>query len=428
VPAPVRDRPGASAGASGRPRADQEPDLWRAVGVLLDPFVLLAAVRDEDGHIVDLECQDANQAACDYVALEYADMVGRRLLDIAPGHVAVGLLAAYIDVVESGTALVLDDVVYAEQGRGAPRRYDLRAVQFGDGLAMTFRDVTDRIEQEAALAASELRFRLLAENASDVVYLAGPDRLVQWVAPSVTQALGWSNEDLVGTEISDLVHPDDLAPLVPVRDQLYQGIATPDVSEHEVLLRMRTKDGSYRWMSGGARPIAGPAGIPLGVAGGFHDVDDLVKARDDALAARHAQEQTRLSMDAAVIGMALVDPNGRFLHVNPALCRMLGYPRARLEELSVPDVTHPDDIAAGLQGQARLVAGERDSFTQRKRYLTAAGAIIWCDLYAAAVRDDDGRMLRQVAQMVDVTGEVLAIDAAARRPEPPLTRPSTVEN
>jgi len=122
---------------------------------------------------------------------------------------------------------------------------------------------------------------LLAENASDVVFRAGSDRRIVWIAPSVTAVLGWDPEELVGTQLADLLRPDYKIATAQERVELYT--KGHDVNpEGGFLFELRTKSGDYRWTSGHIHPLTDPDGTPAGVAAGLRDVNDLVKARQDA--------------------------------------------------------------------------------------------------------------------------------------------------
>jgi len=68
-------------------------------------------------------------------------------------------------------------------------------------LSYTWRDVTDRVQTLD-------NYRLLAENASDIVYEVGRDGLVKWISPS-SQILGWRPEDLIGRASFDLIFEGD---------------------------------------------------------------------------------------------------------------------------------------------------------------------------------------------------------------------------
>ncbi|MEI6623025.1 MAG: PAS domain S-box protein, partial [Actinomycetes bacterium] len=212
---------------------------------LLDPHVLLEAVRDGSGEIVDFVYTDANPAACTYNGLAYRDLMGARLLELLPGHVASGLLDQYQHVVQTGEPLALNDFVYAQELLGGVQRYyDIRAARVGDGLSYTWRDVTHRHDAVEALAAAEHRFRLLAENASDIVWRLDGDAIISWVSPSVESVLGWTPDQVVGTSPRELTHPDDLDLLL----KRWAG-TTSDRTPAPFEIRARAADGGYRWMS-----------------------------------------------------------------------------------------------------------------------------------------------------------------------------------
>src|ERR1035437_9588083 len=198
-------------------RTEQAVEQARAIlratmDSLLDPHVLLEAVGDEVGRIVDFAFADANPAACEYAQKTYDELTQMRLSDLFHGAAPPGnLVYQYRRVLETGEPLVLDDIVYTQELIGQDRHYDVRAARVGDRLSYTWRDVTDRHAAAEWLAESEEHFRLLAENASDVVMRLGPDRRFQWVSGSVADVLGWTANDLIGHVIDEFIHPDEPA-------------------------------------------------------------------------------------------------------------------------------------------------------------------------------------------------------------------------
>lgn len=116
-----------------------------------------------------------------------------------------------------------------------------------------------------------------------------------------------------------------------------------------------------------------------------------------------AELRWRLTIDNAPIGIALVGLDGRWLHVNPALCRLVGYREDELLASSFQAITHPDDLDADLTLLAQLVRGEIDHYTLEKRYLHAHGYHVWIRLVVALARRPDGEPLHFIAQIEDVT-------------------------
>jgi PAS domain S-box-containing protein len=132
----------------------------------LDPFVILSAVRDDAGKIVDFVYEFANEAACVYNHRTRDELIGRRLLEILPSHQASGLVELYAHTVETGEALVLDDLEYEDSwGEEHARRvFDVRASKLDDSIAYTWRDVTERRQAERR-RAEELERRVRERTA-----------------------------------------------------------------------------------------------------------------------------------------------------------------------------------------------------------------------------------------------------------------------
>ncbi|MEI7814858.1 MAG: PAS domain-containing protein [Coriobacteriia bacterium] len=156
-----------------------------------------------------------------------------------------------------------------------------------------------RMRAEVALRASEARFRLLAENATDVVFTASNDGSPTWFSPSVTDVIGWLPEQLMGQPFTDFVHPDDLASIQSAQKSVLRG----EPAKFE--MRVRTTAGNYRWMSVTLRPVYDDEGVVIGRAGGWRDVQDEVEARD-ALAA--SQALLRATLDALLDPHVLLEP------------------------------------------------------------------------------------------------------------------------
>ena len=178
--------------------------LHATLDSLLDPHVVLEAMRDRTGKITDFLFTEANEAACKYNKLERADFVGRRLLELLPGHTSTGLLELYRQAMESDHPLVLNDFPYPHEIHAEERRFDIRAVKIGDALSYTWRDVTERSRLTRKIARSEEKYRLLAKNSSDVI-IRVKNGNIEWISPSVTDVLGWSIAEQAGKPAAALL-------------------------------------------------------------------------------------------------------------------------------------------------------------------------------------------------------------------------------
>ncbi len=268
---------------------DAAPDVSsRAIlDSLLDPHFLLKPRRDASGKITDFTIIEANTAAAEYHRLERDSMLGRRLLEFLPSDNAGGLMAMARDAHESGEPLVVNNYAFAFEIYGQERRFDIRAVRIDDSLVWTWRDVTSRFLAAKRLAASEERYRLLAENSSDVVTRIRRGT-IQWISPSVAPTLGYAVDECVGRKATDFLEPDD-------RRQCATDLARLE-SGHPVRARkvVRSKDGSRHWIENHASPYLDANGHIDGFVATSRIVDAEVAAEQQLEHRARTDELTEL--------------------------------------------------------------------------------------------------------------------------------------
>lgn len=106
------------------------------------------------------------------------------------------------------------------------------------------------------------------------------------------------------------------------------------------------------------------------------------------------------------VGMALVSTEGRFMTVNPALSRMLGFTADQLQQLTFQQITHPEDLDADLRLLNELASGERDHYSMIKRYVHHDRHHVYAQLDVAMVRAHSGLPAFYIAQVQDVTHQM----------------------
>src|SRR5262249_61259748 len=94
-------------------------------------------------------------------------------------------------------------------------------------------------------------------------------------------------------------------------------------------------------------------------------------------ALRESEEQFRASFEISTVGMAQADPiTGRLLRVNQRYCEMTGYSEAELLQLSIRDITHPEDRAVDFERFKRLSRVEGSEYYAEKRDVRDSGGVI----------------------------------------------------
>ncbi|MEI9866633.1 MAG: PAS domain S-box protein [Limisphaerales bacterium] len=120
---------------------------------------------------------------------------------------------------------------------------------------------------------------------------------------------------------------------------------------------------------------------------------------------RESEERFRRAFDDAPIGMALVNVDGRWLSVNPAICAMIGYSEGELLKTNFQSITHPEDLETDLALMRQLLAGEIRDYKMEKRYLQKDAQIMHALLTVSLVRDAEKRPLYFVAQILNITAD-----------------------
>ena len=371
---------------------------------MLDPQALLEAVRDPSGEIVDFVYRDANRATYDYLGMTREQLIGSTLLETMPNLKPSGLLARYAECADTHEPMLLDEVPYDNEILVGPRHYDIRGTYAGgDFITLTWRDVTERVETFQRLAESEERFRLLAENASDVVaYLR--DGVVEWVSPSVAGVLGAPPEHWIGRHMTETVPPDEL----PNQESIVGRIVAGEV----VIARSRVlaMDGTTHWIHLHGKRFYDADGKPDGLTIAFRVIDDEVRLQEDAEDARRSRAEAdaryRQIVDSSAIGMSLVTPDGRYEEINQALCDFLGYDAETLKTKTWQELTTGDTLERDLRKVEDCLAGRIDHYRLTKQYIHADGHLIWGDLSVSCVRDANGHVEYFVSQVIDITAEV----------------------
>ncbi len=143
------------------------------------------------------------------------------------------------------------------------------------------RDVTDSVESRRALAESETRYRLLAENASDLILRTSLDGTLLFVSPTCARMLGYAPAQVQGRLITDFVHPEDRAAL---RDQILRKCR--DCNELRSTVRWIRACGSVLWIETSARLVSARDDT----------LDELVLVARDVTVRRLAEEEMKRAL------------------------------------------------------------------------------------------------------------------------------------
>lgn len=116
---------------------------------------------------------------------------------------------------------------------------------------------------------------------------------------------------------------------------------------------------------------------------------DISERKAAEAALRQSEARLSATYNHALVGIAEVDDNGRFVRANDEFSVMTGYTLGELRRMTFFDITHPADLASERHVFAEQWSGRESAYTVEKRYIRKDGTVIWVELAASLVRNDD---------------------------------------
>ena len=252
----------------------------------------------------------------------------------------------------------------------APRQYEFRAIDKAGNLRDVFTtltlfpgtkttvasliDITERKRMEAALQASEKRYRLLANHLTDVIWTTDLDLNFTYLSPSITRLLGYHVEEAVGLSLDDLLtsHALELAKEMLRQELLIEKGEQKDLSRSKASeFELVCKDGSTFWGETRMSFLREPDGEPVGILGVVRDIT----------ARREAEEALRLYFDSASDVIYSLSPDFTVLDVSPSVERTLGYTPQELVRRPFHElgILTPESLERAFSDVKRVLSGQR---------------------------------------------------------------------
>jgi PAS domain S-box-containing protein len=263
------------------------------------------------------------------------------------------------------------------------------------GASKIITDITERKRTEARLAEREAQLALFVEYAPAAIAMF--DRNMICLAASRRFITDYQVPE--GVQVVGVSHYEPF-PEIPQRwrDIHSRVLAGEELSaDEDSFVR---PDGSTDWTRWTMKPWRTSDGHVGGALLFTEVITGQVEAR---LALAESEARFRATFENAAVGIAHSAPNGRWLRVNAALCRILGYQAEELLTRTFQEVTHPDDLAADLSQFEQMHDGKAGSFGIDKRYLRKDGTAVWCRRTVSCVRKSDGAIDYFVTVVEDIT-------------------------
>ena len=276
------------------------------------------------------------------------------------------------------------------------------------------RDITERKQTEEKVRASEERYRMLAENMSDTIWLMDLGLRTTYISPSVTRSRGFTLEEINTIPLERQFSPDSLQSALKIFAEMLspENLSHPErFVPNTIELEFFRKDGTTYWSETTFNLIRNAQGQPFAILASGRDIGERKRSQ---AALENSEKYFRLLIENNTDAIVLVDPRGMVLYESPAYARMMGRETGqRLGRTSYEHI-HPDDRASFSQTLNDLVRhpGEIRQTTFRNQHKDKTWH--WIE---ATITNLLGESTVQglVINMHDITGRKVAEEEIRRR-------------
>lgn len=267
-------------------------------------------------------------------------------------------------------------------------------------LVGTFQDIDERKKMQLAHEEITERLKITTETAQIGI----------WDYDLVNNELTWDKEmyrifDVNENEFSGVfeawsntIHQDDKKRIFIATQKAIEG--TKDFDEE---FRIKLNDGSLRYIKGLSKTIKDINGKPIKMTGANWDISEL---RSAELKLARSTKSFSETFEHSAIGMALVNPDLRWLKINKSLSYSLGYSESELLKMKATDMTHPEDLTDSQQFKTKVFNGSNKNLHLQKRYFHKNGNIVHAIIGVTPVFDYDDKPSHAIVQFLDITKRI----------------------
>ncbi|MGC1247415.1 MAG: EAL domain-containing protein, partial [Spirulinaceae cyanobacterium] len=360
---------------------------------LLKSLPDLVFINSRDGTYLNYHanCQEDFFVSCQ-------ELVGKKISEVLPVKMAKEIMNQIEQVFQSGKTQIFE---YQLSIKRQTKYFEARVFLIAEDQVLSIiRNITERKEAEIALQQSEERYRLLAENATDMISRHQPSGAYVYASPACQSLLGYEPEELINTDAYDLFHPDDIKNIRRSHKTILKNLVTDTVS-----YRMRHKAGHYIWLESKSKAVQNSLGKVKEIIAVSREITERKRVEN---ALRETEAKYRNIFENITQGIFQTTPEGRYISANPALANILGY-------------DSPDELITSINDIAQQIYVEPQQRYKLSQLVEKYGSVsgyeyqaykrdrkkIWVAENVREVRNKAGKLLCYEGSLEDITSRRL---------------------
>ncbi|MFL5748936.1 MAG: PAS domain S-box protein [Niastella sp.] len=350
----------------------------------------------------DYRIELANNSFLQIASKEVNDITGRSLFEVNPDLKDQKIEEMISQVVETGKPLIQNGMPLRFERNGAQVMAYFNVLFYPlpesdgtcSGVMVVGREVTDIILERKRMENSEHYFRRLADAVPVMLWITRPDGYCTYVNQKWYDYTGQPPEKTLGDGWLSVVHPDD----VQLMTSCFE-----DANTHQAPFnfeyRIRSADGTYRWILDSGSPMFDKKGVFEGFIGSVVDIDNRKLAED---AVRESEKRVRQLADSMPQIVWTANSDGYVDYYNKQWYLLIGEENQFGDESFIVHV-HPDDQARCLESWHEVVrTGESLEIEFRFRVKYPVPVYRWFLVRARPIKNDNGQIIKWFGTCTDI--------------------------
>jgi PAS domain S-box-containing protein len=347
----------------------------------------------------------ANRAICDLLGYSEEELIGLRVMDlIHPEDKGESNKAFLAFLTSQNSSFEMETRYLTKNGDSIWLKVNSSMIFDDSGLPVygiaLLEDITQRKVQE----------ELILEKQQDLEEAQRIANLGSWTYDADTNEISWSDQifqifgyspdtHLKPVEIFyEHIHPEDKSAYVELLNT-HLADQTVDCFE-DVQLRIHTKEKELKHLVTSGEFIFDTSGIKTGAKGTLLDISRVIAAEKEV---QESKTRFEIIFENSPLGIVMVSPKAHIVQANTAFCEMLGYTESELLDLSLIELTYPEDIEETGKQMRRAMEEGLDRFELKQRIKTKDGTPIWMSYTGTHLHDDQGELSFGIGIIENIT-------------------------
>jgi PAS domain S-box-containing protein len=266
-----------------------------------------------------------------------------------------------------------------------------------DALKLSFEeDINKRELIEKALSESESKYRLLAQNSSDVIWTLDTNFRFTYISPSIYYLRGFTSEEAMKETIQETMTPHSQE---IISKAIAKGIKNQEAKIYkpvQIEIEQYHKEGRLIWVEISIRAMLNDQGEQIGYVGISRDITQR-KTAEEVL--RQSEEKFRVLANVAKVMISIVEDAAgkKYLFMNDEWHRVLGYNRDEVQNMEPMDFVAPESKQEVLDNAAKRMQGKQAPVSYEVKVVTKSGEIRQLDFSATVITFQNKKALLTTA-------------------------------